>query len=177
MKKILLVLSIIAVLTVLTACKNEKTEEPVNQPNTVVETSGEPAVEPNTDNSGEEIAVQPTGVGNTDESMIVLVLEDYFLNTFSGDVEEINVQNVHVYSPDEIAESKELFEKYNLQEGDIAFDATYELKIYDGKDVNPFTAGTGEPDGQWVRNKSNVGIARSGENGYTLDVTTFGTAF
>ena len=38
-----------------------------------------------------------------------------------------------------------------------------------------FTAGTGEIDGQWIRNKYNVGIARSGENGYTLDA--FGTAF
>ena len=51
-----------------------------------------------------------------------------------------------------------------------------ELKIVDGyEDMMQFTAGTGEVDGQWIRNKFNVGIARSGEDGYTLDA--FGTAF
>ncbi len=46
----------------------------------------------------------------------------------------------------------------------------------DCEDLMPFTAGTGEIDGQWIRNKSNVGIARNnGEAGYSIDA--FGTAF
>ena len=76
-----------------------------------------------------------------------------------------------------IWKADELLKDYTINEGDIVFDAEYELKIADNfsGELMMFTAGTGEIDGNWIRHKSNVGIARSGENGYTLDA--FGTAF
>lgn len=115
------------------------------------------------------------GVGNTDEGMVALVLEQHFTSNFPNVVEEVVPKNIKIYTEEEIA-SDESLKDYKLNEGDIVFEAEYELKIVDGyKDIMQFTAGTGEIDGQWIRNKYNVGIARSGENGYTLDA--FGTAF
>lgn len=115
------------------------------------------------------------GVGNTDEGMVALVLEQHFKTAFPDVVEEVVPVNIKVYTEEEIA-SDESLKDYTINEGDIVFDAEYELKIVDGyEDMMQFTAGTGEVDGQWIRNKFNVGIARNGEDGYTLDA--FGTAF
>lgn len=115
------------------------------------------------------------GVGNTDEGMVALVLEQHFKSAYPDAVEEVNPVKIKVYTQEEIA-SNELLKDYKLNEGDIVFEAEYELKIVEGyKDMMQFTAATGEVDGQWIRNKHNVGIARSGDNGYTLDA--FGTAF
>ncbi|MBQ9314136.1 MAG: hypothetical protein IJ220_03925 [Clostridia bacterium] len=116
-----------------------------------------------------------TGVGNTDEGMVALVLEQHYKSNYPDVVEEVNPVNIKVYTAEEIA-SNELLKDYELNEGDIVFEAEYELKIVDGyEDMMQFTAGTGEVDGQWIRHKHNVGIARSGAEGYTLDA--FGTAF
>lgn len=115
------------------------------------------------------------GVGNTDEGMVALVLEQQFTSNYPNVVEEVVPTRIKVYTKEEIA-TDEMLKDYKLNEGDIVFEADYELKIVDGyKDMMQFTAGTGEIDGQWIRNKHNVGIARSGANGYTLDA--FGTAF
>lgn len=172
MKKVLL--GIIAVITMLSlvACGEKKevveettTTEPVEE---VVEEVASIIEEP--EESGE-----PVGVGNTDEGMVALVLEQHFKNAFPNVVEEVVPTSIKVYTSEEIAEIEAL-KDYTINEGDIVFDANYDLKIVDGyEDMMSFTAGTGEVDGQWIRNKSNVGIARSGENGYTLDA--FGTAF
>ena len=128
---------------------------------------------------GEEPEVEveeQVGIGNTDEGMVVLALEKHLKDAFSGEIEEVNPTNIKVYTEEEIADSEAL-KDYTLNEGDIVFEADYELKIAEGvEDMNKFTAATGEIDGQWIRNKHNVGIARNnGEAGYSIDA--FGTAF
>lgn len=126
-------------------------------------------------NIAKPVEEEQVGVGNTDEGMVVLVLEQHYKGEFPDVVEEVIPTRIKVYSEDEIANDPPLSD-YTINEGDIVFDADYDLKIVEGyEDMMSFTAGTGEIDGQWIRNKSNVGIARSGENGYTLDA--FGTAF
>ena len=121
-------------------------------------------------------AGQQVGVGNTDEGMVVLALEQYFKDSFGDVVEEVVPTNIKVYTKEEIA-ADEALKDYTINEGDIVFSAEYELKISeDCKDLIQFTAGTGEVDGQWIRNKANVGIARNnGEAGYSIDA--FGTGF
>ncbi len=121
-------------------------------------------------------AGEQEGVGNTDEGMVALALEQYFKDSFGDVIEEVVPTNIKVYTEEEIA-ADEALKDYTINEGDIVFSAEYELKISeDCEDLMPFTAGTGEIDGQWIRNKSNVGIARNnGEAGYSIDA--FGTAF
>ena len=115
------------------------------------------------------------GVGNTDEGMVALVLEQHYKALEPDAVEEVVPTKIKVYTKEEIA-SNELLKDYKLNEGDIVFEADYDLKIVEGyKDMMKFTAATGEIEGQWIRNKHNVGIARSEANGYKLDA--FGTAF
>lgn len=122
-----------------------------------------------------EYSEEQVGVGNTDEGMVALVLEQHFTSNYPNVVEEVIPTKIRIYTEEEIA-SDEQFNGYKINEGDIAFEAEYELKIVDGyEDMMQFTAGSGDIDGQWIRNKYNVGIARSGENGYTLDA--FGSAF
>ena len=173
MKKLLLGILAVMLVFALVACGAQKEEEkpvevvPVNEDVTPVV---EPVEEPAAEEPSEEV-----GVGNTDASMVALVLEQHFKNEYPGVVEEVVPTNIKVYTADEIA-ADELLSSYELNEGDIMFDAEYELKIVDGyEDMMMFTAGTGEVDGSWIRNKANVGIARSGAEGYTLDA--FGTAF
>lgn len=121
-------------------------------------------------------AGQQKGVGNTDEGMVALALEQYFKDSFGDVIEEVVPTNIKVYTEEEIA-ADEALKDYTINEGDIVFSAEYELKISeDCEDLMQFTAGTGEIDGQWIRNKSNVGIARrNGEAGYSIDA--FGTGF
>lgn len=121
-------------------------------------------------------AGQQEGVGNTDEGMVALVLEQHFKDSFGDIIEEVVPTNIKVYTEEEIA-ADEALKDYTINEGDIVFSAEYELKISeDCEDLMQFTAGTGEIDGQWIRNKANVGIARrNAEGGYSLDA--FGTAF
>lgn len=116
------------------------------------------------------------GAGNTDEGMVALVLEQYFNEAFPGMIEEVAPTQIKVYTEEEIA-ANEALQTYELNEGDIVFEATYDLKIAEGvEDLNQFTAATGEIDGQWVRNKYNLGIARdNGDGTYTLDA--FGTGW
>jgi len=121
-------------------------------------------------------AGQQEGAVNTDEEKVVSALEQYFKDSFGDDVEEVVPTNIKVYTEEEIA-ADETLKDYTINEGDIVFSAEYELKISeDCENIMQFTAGTGEVDGQWIRNKSNVGIARNnGEAGYSIDV--FGTGF
>lgn len=178
MKKVLF--GILAVVTTisLVACGEKKEENPT--PSNVVPTQVE-VVENNNTPVEEEPAIEPeseeqVGVGNTDEGMVVLALEQYLTLAYPDSIEEINFVNVRAYTPEEI-EADENLKSHNLKEGDIPFEVEYELKIAENvEDLNQFTAATGEIDGRWIRNKYNVGIARNnGEAGYSIDA--FGTGF
>ncbi|MBQ3286871.1 MAG: hypothetical protein IJH45_02820 [Firmicutes bacterium] len=116
------------------------------------------------------------GAGNTDEGMVALVLEQYFKDAYPDMIEEFVPGEIKVYTADEIA-ANDVFKDYDIAEGDLVFEATYDMKIAEGvEDLNQFTAATGEIDGQWVRNKFNLGIARdNGDGTYTIDA--FGTGW
>ena len=169
MKKLLFgALAIVAAFS-LVACgekKEEKNEDVNVKP-------AEQVVEKVSESGEEQI-----GVGNTDASMVQLALEDYIKKAYEdGVVLEVVATDIKVYSEEEIASGEE-FKDYTLNSGDIVFEADYDMKIKeDYPDMMMFTASTGEIDGQWVRNKHNVGVLRSGENGYTVDEKYFGTGF
>ena len=170
MKKLLLLaLAIVAVFS-LAACKEKKQEEAAPVESAPVVEEEAPVVEEEAPVEEEQV-----GVGNTDESMVVLALEQYFNEAFSGEVEEINFVNVKVYSEEEI-EANEALKSHELKEGDIPFEVDYELKIKEGvEDLMKYTAATGTIDGQWIKDKSNLGIARNTEEGYKIDA--FGTGW
>ena len=191
MKKLLLGILAVATVFSLDACGSKEIDQPEATPNVetnaqVEETAsneegalfeGEEVGEENTEateatveESGEQV-----GVGNTDEGMVALVLEQHFKNAYPDAIEEVVPNSIKVYTQEEI-DANEAIKEHDIKEGDIVFEANYDLKIKEGaEDLNQFTAATGEIDGQWVRNKSNLGIARTGENGYTLDA--FGTGW
>lgn len=173
MKKVLLGIIAIVAMFSLVACgeKNEVIidDAELNESQDIVEVVT-PTPTPVIEEPEEQV-----GVGNTDEGMIALVIEQHYLSEFPDVVEEVVPTRIKVYTEEEIAEDESL-KDYTINEGDIVFDIEYDLKIVDGyEDMMSFTAGAGEIDGQWIRNKANVGIARSGDSGYTLDA--FGTAF
>ena len=176
MKKLLFgILAVIATVS-LVACgeKKEENPTPTNEVTGQVEevetnVSSEPEV-------GPEVEEEQVGVGNTDEGMVVLALEEYLTSSFPNTIEEINFIKVKAYTDEEI-EADEALKEHNLKEGDIPFEVEYEFKVAEGiEDLNQFTAGTGVIDGQWIRQKYNVGIARNnGEAGYSIDA--LGTGF
>ena len=103
-------------------------------------------------------------------------LDQYLKAAFPDMVEEVAPTEIKVYTADEIA-ANEALQTYELNEGDVVFEATYDMKIAEGvEDLNQFTAATGEIDGQWIRNKSNLGIVKdNGDGTYTIDA--FGTGW
>ena len=172
MKKVLLLaLAVVTTMSLVACGEKEEEKEPVENPTSEVAViSNEPA--PSTDVSSE--VEEQVGVGNTDESMVALVLEQY-LKEGNPEIDEVVPSDIRIYTEEEIANNAALKE-HNLNSGDIVFDAHYELKISeDAEDLMKYTAATGEIDGQWIRNKFNCGILRSSENGYTMDA--FGTGF
>ena len=169
MKKLLIGLLAVLTMLALVACQKKEEVKPSGDVEPVVVEEITPAVE-----SGEAEEEQ-VGVGNTDEGMVALVLEDYIKNMYSGDVEEVTFKNIKVYSPAEIS-GEVMFEGLNIKEGDIPFEIAYDLKIREGvEDMNRFTVPNGEIEGQNVVNKGNLGILRSSENGYVVD--NFGTGW
>lgn len=167
MKKLLFLLLAVVLVFSLVACQKEEVkpvEEPVQEP-----VAEEPVQEPI-----EEINEEMIGVGNTDESMVYLVLESY-LKDNDPDIEEVIPVTIKVLTSGEIAE---LPSDLNIKEGDIPFEAEYTLKIKDtvsGDDLMRYTAATGEIDGQYIRNKANLGICRASGDGYVMDA--FGTGW
>ncbi len=166
----------------LVACGEKEEQKEANKPEESVvevtpakEVEEQPQVQEQEQQSTTEKEEEQVGVGNTDESMVALALEKLFKDEYGDMVEEVVPTSIKVYTQDEI-DNDESIKSHGINEGDIVFDVYYELLIKEGvEDMNQFTAGTGEIDGQWIRNKSNVGILRTGENGYTLDA--FGTGF
>lgn len=171
MKKLLIGLLAVLTMLALVACQKKEEVKPSGDVEPVVVEEITPAVV-----SGEAEEEQ-VGVGNTDESMVALALERYFLENFSGEVLEVNPVEIKVFSAAEIS-GDEAMRTLQLSEGDIVFDAHYELKIAPSGEKMPFTAATGVIDGDWVKEKYNVGVARNyGADGYKIDPATFGTSF
>ena len=110
------------------------------------------------------------------EDVVTQALDQYLKAAFPDMVEEVAPTEIKVYTADEIA-ANEALQSFEINDGDIVFEANYDLKIAEGvEDLNQFTAGTGEIDGQWIRNKFNLGIVKdNGDGTYTIDA--FGTGW
>ena len=112
----------------------------------------------------------------SEEEIVSQAVEAYVKAANEGEIEEFKTVNVKVYSQEEIKEMAEALADYDLNEKDIVFDIDYELKIVDGVDPIKFTAATGEVDGQWVKEKSNCGVAKYLSDG-KYEIQNFGTGF
>ena len=125
---------------------------------------------------GQDAAPAEDEAAATPEEVVTQALDQYLKAAFPDMVEEVAPTEIKVYTADEIA-ANDVFKDYDIAEGDVVFEATYDMKIAEGvEDLNQFTAATGEIDGQWIRNKSNLGIVKdNGDGTYTLDA--FGTGW
>lgn len=125
---------------------------------------------------GQDAAPAEDEAAATPEEVVTQALDQYLKAVFPDMVEEVAPTEIKVYTADEIA-ANEALQTYELNEGDVVFEATYDMKIAEGvEDLNQFTAATGEIDGQWIRNKSNLGIVKdNGDGTYTIDA--FGTGW
>ena len=120
-------------------------------------------------------STESQSVTQSDADIVSEVVELYIRDSNEDKIEDFKTTSVKVYTADDIAADSTLAD-YDLNDNDIVFAIVYELKIADGVDPIEFTAATGDVDGQWVRNKSNCGILKYGEDGeYT--VSNFGTGF
>ncbi len=116
--------------------------------------------------------LEPVPAGEDAAESVAIALEEYYRDAYPDVVEAVKPTVVKVYTAEEIA-ANEALKDYDIKEGDIVFEVTYDLKVYDGvEDLTPFTGASGEIDGLWVRNKANVGIVR--ENG---SIDAFGTGW
>lgn len=125
----------------------------------------------------EPVDPEPTPTeDDTPEEIVAIALEQYYKTAHPDEIEAVEPTNVKIYTAEEIAAS-EVLQGYDIKDGDIVFEAKYDLKIAEGvEDMSPFTVPSGEIDGQWVRNKSNVGIVKdNGDGTYTIDA--FGTGW
>ena len=125
---------------------------------------------------GQDAAPAEDEAAATPEEVVTQALDQYLKAAFPDMVEEVAPTEIKVYTADEIA-ANEALQTYELNEGDVVFEATYDMKIAEGvEDLNQFTAATGEIDGQWIRNKFNLGIVKdNGDGTYTIDA--FGTGW
>ena len=170
MKKILFIALSFIVLLSLAAC-NDKEKTAEKSSNTVTESNNtETAIPENTVND-EQVDVRSGDALTVDKTF-----KQYCQNTYGETVEEITTNSIRLYGKEHIANDESL-KKYDIKDGDIVFEINYNLKIKEGfNDMNSFTAGSGKIDGQWIKEKSNVGIVRNnGEAGYSIDA--LGTAF
>lgn len=120
-------------------------------------------------------STESQSVTQSDADIVSEVVELYIRDSNEDKIEDFKTTSVKVYTADDIAADSTLAD-YDLNDNDIVFAIVYELKIADGVDPIEFTAATGEVDGQWVRDKSNCGVLKYGEDGeYT--VSNFGTGF
>ncbi len=120
-------------------------------------------------------STESQSVTQSEADIVSEVVELYLRDAYEDKIEDFKTASVKVYTADDIAADSTLAD-YDLNDNDIVFAIVYELKIADGVDPIEFTAATGDVDGQWVRNKSNCGILKYGEDGeYT--VSNFGTGF
>ena len=125
---------------------------------------------------GQEAAPAEDEAAATPEETVAQTLDQYLKDAFPEMVEEVAPTEIKVYTADEIA-ANEALASYELGENDIVFEANYDMKIAEGvEDLNQFTAATGEIDGQWIRNKYNLGILRDNGDG-TYSVDAFGTGW
>ena len=112
-----------------------------------------------------------------DASIVKTVLENQFKENYGDELEEVKIVYLKVYTTEEIESMQEL-KDLNLKTGDLAFEVSYELKIKEGtKDMMKYTAASGEIDGQWIKEKANVGVARYNEETKEYTLSDFGTAF
>ena len=130
----------------------------------------------NTPGFVEELDKEVEAQTNADKETASNVLETY-LKSNDEYIEEVRIDSMKVYSREEIANDP-LLTSYEIGEKDIVFTAEYSLKISDEcEDKMPYTAATGEIDGEWVINKYNVGIAKYDAEKDSYELTNFGTGF
>lgn len=104
---------------------------------------------------------------------IETALPKYFDISYNGKIEETVINEIEVYSTEETAQI-ELIRDLGMNE--VAFRVDYDVKPVSGEELIAYTAGTGEESGDWVRNKSNVGILSPNASG-DYEITSFGTGF
>ena len=103
------------------------------------------------------------------EDVVKSAVYEMFKINYGKVVEEVKFNNIKVYTAEEIAADPAL-KDYKLDEKDIVFEVSYELKIIEGyENIIEFTAGTGEIDGQWVRQKYNCGTLKYADGEYAVD--------
>ena len=112
----------------------------------------------------------------TPEQQVEKLLLAQFVEDYGENLETCEFRNIKIFTAEEMAENKDMFQDCHFEETDIVFSASYDLKAPDGKDVMPLLPANGVEDGQWVRDKYVCGYLRLDANGeYKLE--SWGTAF
>ena len=126
--------------------------------------------------TGAESSEASSKVELTAEQQVEKLLLEEFEKMYGDDMELCEFREIKIFTAEEIAENKEMFQDCHFEETDIVFSASYDLKAPDGKDVAPLLPANGEEDGQWVREKYVCGYLSLDANGeYKLE--SWGTAF
>ena len=154
-KYFLIAITLLMSLTIISGCTNSNQNKSINE--TTVNDDNQ---EVKTDLEFEDYAK---------EAVLEKLEEMYGDNT-----DKIEIDNLKIYTEEEMKEN-ELLKEY-ADNGQFAFEVEYRLLAKENIDKNILTAGNGEIDGNWIINKSNVGILSNTAKG-TLYVMEIGTGF
>ena len=169
-KVLLMIVSLIAVIVVCTACTKNKSTS-------LGDVTPVPS-EISTPVPQEENEVIETNIkGNEEKSKEKLeeALDVHFKDAFDVRADDVVITRLKVFSPEEEA-SDERLANLHLMEEEIAFEVEYDVHPAPGVDPTVFTFSNGDIDGEWVRNKYNCGILRLNEEGQ-YRISSIGTSF
>ncbi len=170
---IFLIVSLIAIILVCAACKNNNETVPNenNEPNTTTNTNVEPEPEEQNDR---DVIIK----GNEEEvkKRLDKALDIYFEDAFDVRADDVKITRLKIFSPEE-EETDERLADLHLMEEEIAFEVEFDVHPAPGVDPNVFTFANGEIDGDWVRNKYNCGILRLDSEEGQYRITSIGTSF
>ena len=155
-KGFLLLVTLLMVLTITVGCEKKETNTN-NNSNT------------SNNNENQKKDEEKSFEDYAKEAVLEKLQEMYGENT-----EEIVIEKFKVYTLEEMKQLDELKEYAN--EGKYAFEVSYKLLAKENIDKNVLTVPNGEINGNWITDKSNIGLLSNTAKG-TLYVINIGTGW
>ena len=158
-RKILLLVALLIVITLIACNKDTKTIDDNS----------------NTEKTEQSVVKEIEENNKKDEAFLKKQVEERFRDlikvSFGKMVEEIDVNNIVLYTGDNIPENVQAL---RLNDNEVAFKINYSIKSAENVDKSVFENMTGKYEDGWVKDNENYGVLRpSGDSDYKI--TNYGS--
>jgi len=158
-RKILLLVALLIVITLIACNKDTKTIDDNS----------------NTEKTEQSVVKEIEENNKKDEAFLKKQVEERFRDlikvSFGKMVEEIDVNNIVLYTGDDIPENVQAL---RLNDNEVAFKINYSIKSAENVDKSVFENMTGKYEDGWVKDNENYGVLRpSGDSDYKI--TNYGS--